>query len=128
MSESEQNRADIVRQVSHGDLKEHVAAYQLKISVKQLRRILEQYHLRGDAAFCVQHHGRPKLDTEKLQKALEIIRDQYRGEGPTTVAKILIERHGIAITRERLRLAMIHAGLWTQTLVPANKSRKILTT
>jgi len=40
------------------------------------------------------------------------VRQKYRDFGPTLAAEVLLERHGVAISRETLRKWMVEDGLW----------------
>ena len=44
--------------------------------------------------------------------ALELVRQNYRDFGPTMAAEVLLERHGVEISRETLRKWMVEAGQW----------------
>ena len=44
--------------------------------------------------------------------ALELVRQNYRDFGPTLAAEVLLERHGVEVSRETLRKWMAEAGLW----------------
>src|SRR6202012_3919964 len=46
------------------------------------------------------------------QLALAYVAERYRDFGPTFASQMLLERHGLAISRETLRKWMIAAGLW----------------
>ena len=43
---------------------------------------------------------------------LELVRQNYRDFGPTLAAEVLLERHGIKVSRETLRKWMVEAGVW----------------
>ena len=43
---------------------------------------------------------------------LELVRKNYRDFGPTLAAEVLLERHGVEVSRETLRRWMAEAGLW----------------
>jgi hypothetical protein len=45
------------------------------------------------------------------QKALQIVREQYADFGPTLACEMLLERHGVALSKETLRKLMIESGL-----------------
>jgi hypothetical protein len=44
--------------------------------------------------------------------ALELISQSYRDFGPTLAAEVLLEKHGLQVSRETLRKWMVEAGLW----------------
>ena len=43
---------------------------------------------------------------------LELVRQNYRDFGPTLAAEVLLERHGIEVSRETLRKWMVEADVW----------------
>ena len=42
----------------------------------------------------------------------ELVRQNYRDFGPTLAAEVLLERHGVNLSRETVRKWMAEAGLW----------------
>ncbi len=43
---------------------------------------------------------------------LELVRQNYRDFGPTLAAEMLLDRHGIEVSRETLRKWLVEAGVW----------------
>lgn len=64
--------------------------------------------------------GNRRLEGEKLEKAMEFIRDpKTRGFGPSFMAEKLREICGVVLSKETIRHLMMEAGLWKA------KARKI---
>ena len=69
----------------------------------------------GGVALIHRARGRAsnyQLSTGIRDYALELIRQRYRDFGPTLAAEVLLERHGLQVSRETLRKWMVEAGLW----------------
>lgn len=43
---------------------------------------------------------------------LELVRQNYRDFGPTLASEVLLERHGVEVSRETLRKWMVEDGAW----------------
>jgi hypothetical protein len=83
------------------------AATVLVVSVRQTERLLIRYR-DGGGALIHKARGRTsnyQLSTAIRDYALELIRQSYRDFGPTPAAEILLERHGLQVSRETLRRA-----------------------
>ena len=63
------------------------------------------------------HRSRGRTASSRLgirvrEYVLELVRQQYRDFGPTLAAEVLLERHGVEVSRETLRKWMVEAELW----------------
>ena len=92
------------------------AAEELGITERHVRRLLRELKRRGDKVVAHGLRGLPSnrkisVDTEKEAVAI-LSRPVYRGFGPTLAAEYLAKKHGIAVSRETVRLWMTRAKLW----------------
>jgi hypothetical protein len=92
-----------------------VAGRLLKISERQVRRIVKKIRLGGDKA--IQHGNRGKISPRKISqhnegKIMSLVEKKYGDFGPTLAAEKLKENEGVKISREKLRQFMISHDLW----------------
>lgn len=115
MSTLELRRLAVMERLAAGDLTQIMAARQLGLSVRQVKRLWRAYRLGGPAALASKRRGRPsnrRTDPELVARALDLVRSQYSDFGPTFAAEKLLQRHGLRLDHETLRRALIGAGLW----------------
>jgi transposase len=96
-------------------LKQREAALQLGLSERGFRKLLARYRAQGDRAVMHGLRGRASnrgLDRRTAERAVALARARYRDFGPTLACEYLRERHGIGISREKLRQLLTAAGLW----------------
>lgn len=115
MSDKEIQRLDIMTQLSKTQLTQAQAAEQLRLSVRQVKRLWRSYTDRGAAGLINQSRGRPshnQLKPEVKQRVLDLLLEHYRDFGPTLAAEKLVEIHGLRISDEKVRQIMMAEGLW----------------
>lgn len=115
MSHKERNYSKVLEQLQQGQLRRREAAELLDCSERTVSRRHQAYRSGGDAALLHGLRGKPsnrRYDEQQLQQAVELVKQYYPDFGPTLAAEKLRERHGLQVSRERLRQAMIAAGLW----------------
>jgi len=91
------------------------AAGVLGMSLRQVQRLVARYRDGGGGALIHKSRGRPasnKLGQGVRELVLELVRQNYRDFGPTLAAEVLLERHGVEVSRETLRKWMVEAGVW----------------
>lgn len=115
MSNKEANRIAILDRLKVKAITQKEAADMLRISERQVRRIQNRYRKHGVAGLV--HRSRQRVSNNKVsdelvQKAIGLIREHYHDFGPTLAHEKLSENHGIKFSLERLRQAMIAAGIW----------------
>jgi transposase len=111
----ELERAEIIEACAKGKIKTAVAARRLRITTRQVRRLLRRFAEAGVEGMVSGRRGKPsnnQLESGLAQKALELVRDHYADFGPTLACEQLLERHGVELSTETLRNLMIKAGLW----------------
>jgi len=95
-------------------LRQVEAARLMRLSARQVRRVVGRYASEGDAGLVHRLRGRPsngKIADEIRRRALKRVRKNYFDFGPTLASEKLRERDGIRVSRETLRKWMIGAGL-----------------
>src|SRR3990167_10273938 len=97
------------------DMSQEDGARILKISSRQVRNKLKAYRKEGIKSLVHKNRGKAsnkKWDRGKEKLAIELLKGDWFGFGPTFAAEKLFESHGINISREALRKSMIKYGLW----------------
>lgn len=115
MSKKELGRLTMLHKVMNKIVTQVVAGGILKISERQVRRIIEKIRLGGDKA--IQHGNRGQISPQKISqhnegKIIALVEKKYSNFGPTLAAEKLKENEGIKISREKLRQFMISHDLW----------------
>jgi transposase len=114
-NQRELKRLHIVQKVFEGSLKQTEAAEILSLSIRQTGRIVGRIREEGPQGVVHQSRGREsnrKHPQELKDRVIELYRQKYAGFGPTLAQEKLLERDGIRISDETLRLWLIEAGLW----------------
>jgi transposase len=115
MNPAEVARLEALQRLAAGVVSQRDVATDLRLSVRQIKRLWRAYRRDGPTAVVSKRRGRPsnrRISSELLEAALGLIRDRYPDFGPTFACQQLRERDGILVKRETLRKAMIGAGLW----------------
>ncbi|MBI3737777.1 MAG: ISNCY family transposase [Chloroflexi bacterium] len=115
MSKKELSRTQVIRQLDEGHIKQHHAAEQLNVSIRQIKRLLKAYRRFGNQGLLSKKRGRPshhQLDPQVKHDALELLQARYADFGPTFAHEKLTEVHHLDLGRETVRGLMIHADLW----------------
>jgi transposase len=116
MNQSDRDRLGILKEVKNKHTKQAEAAKELKVSVRQLQRLLRANEERGDQVVMHALRGQAsnhKIEEKTEKRAKEILaREEYRGFGPTLASEYLAKRHQITVSRETVRTWMRQAGLW----------------
>jgi hypothetical protein len=114
LSQRERDRLRVLHEVNQLHLTQVAAAGRLKISDRQVRRLLLRIGEQGDCAMIHGLRGRPsnrKLAAQFEQKVLARVRQRYADFGPTLAAEHLA-KDGLRVSRETLRKWMTQAALW----------------
>lgn len=115
MSHGELSRYDTLQRVERRELRVEDAAALIGLSRRQIFRLLSRVRSGGPEALISWKRGRPsnrRYDDAFRNRVIAIIREHYHDFGPTLAAEYLLDRHGIGISHETLRLWMMAAGLW----------------
>jgi transposase len=111
----EQERLVALRDVQARHVSRAQAAKRLRVSVRQVGRLLKRLAEEGAKGLVHRLRGRRsnrRLSGEGRREVLEVLsQEKYRGFGPTLAAEHL-SRAGVEVSRETLRRWMSEAGLW----------------
>ena len=115
MTTQDRDRLKVLHEVKKKHITQTEAAGQLGLSQRWVRKLVRRLGKEGDRG--VMHRLRGKASNRKIalevqQKAVKIVRAEYRDFGPTLAAEYLGERHNIAVGKETLRRWMIEEGIW----------------
>src|SRR6266403_5709944 len=114
LSQRERDRLKVLHEVKQKHLTQVAAAKRLKVTDRQVRRMLLRIRERGDGALVHGLRGQPsnrKLAARFEHKILERLRQRYADFGPTLAAEHLA-KEGFLVSRETLRKWMTKAALW----------------
>ena len=115
MNQEELKRAHILRQRLEGHVKQKEAAVQLKLSVRQVRRLEDKLQDQGERGLIHGLRGRRshrKIAEKIREKIIGLYDKNYYDFGPTLACEKLWERNGIRISDETLRHWLIKKGVW----------------
>jgi len=118
MSSSEIIRLEAIQALEAGGITLADVADRLRLSLRQAKRLRRRYREHGAAGLISKRRGRAsnnRVDPERLAAAIALVRERYVDFGPTLASEKLAA-DGIPIKRERLRQAMIAAGIWKPDL------------
>ncbi len=114
LSAKERERLKVLYRVQEGQLKQVEAAWRLRLSVRQVRRLERRVEAEGDRGLVHRLRGRAsnrRIAPGKQARILARVRVRYRDFGPT-LAHEKLAGEGLEVGRETLRKWMIEAGLW----------------
>jgi len=116
MTQADRDRLVALKKAEAGAITQRQAAEELRLSERQVRRLLKKLREGGDKAVVHGLRGvssNRKIDSKVEQKAVKILsRRVYRGFGPKLASEYLSKQHNIEVSDETLRKWMAAAGLW----------------
>ena len=116
MSQRDRDRLVVLKKAQKRLITQKQAAAELRLTERQVRRLLKRLKAEGDKAVIHGLRGRPSnrtLSEEVRQKAIAVLwQPEWRDFGPTLASYHLAKDHAIHIGREALRQLMMEAGLW----------------
>jgi transposase len=115
LSMRDRDRLKVLHEVRQGHLTQREAGEQLGISDRWVRKLLLRVKREGDRGVVHRLRGRAssrRLPEKLRQKALKLVKAQYRDFGPTLACEYLAKRHEVRVSKESLRQLLIAAGLW----------------
>jgi transposase len=125
LSHGEIDRLAVVQALEGGRLQQADAAWQLGVSIRQVKRLLQRYREQGPGAW------RPGMGasgpTMRSASRFESTRcNSYARTTPISARplrrKKLTEAHGLRLSRETLRQWLMTAGLWAPRRQPGRRS------
>ena len=114
LTAEERDRLKVLHEVQQGHLTQRRAAAQLKLSTRQVRRLLRRLKRKGDRAVVHALRGRPsnrRIAAKTEQRAIALVRRKYHDFGPTLASEYLANDDGMVVSRETLRGWMIEEGI-----------------
>jgi len=114
LSQRERDRLKVLHEVEQGHLTQVQAAQRVRLSDRQVRRLLVRVREDGDRGVVHRLRGRSsnrRLSKRFAQRVLARVRQRYADFGPTLAAEHLLQ-DGLRVSRETLRKWMHRAGLW----------------
>ncbi len=114
MDEKQAKRLGVIEQVSKRFMTQALAAQQLHLSVRQIKRLCKAYKAHGAAGLIHQATGRPSnaaVDAATKQRWLAQVRQRYSDFGPTLAAEQL-QPQGFTQSVNTLRNWMMADALW----------------
>jgi transposase len=115
MSIEEIKRLKAVQVAMEKHITQKTAASMLRLSERQVRRLVKVVREQGDKGIIHGLRGRPshrRLSEEAREKVLSLYQERYPDFGPTFATEKLFECDDIKISDETLRKWLIEAGLW----------------
>ena len=129
MSRAEIDRVHVLRDVEAGRITVWEAAQLMRVTRRQVFRLLKAYRSHGPAALISSRRGKASNRSYPAvvrSEALALIKANYADFGPTLAAEKLAERHGLCLGVETVRRWMLASGLWQdrrQRLKPVHQPR-----
>jgi hypothetical protein len=114
MSQRERDRLKVLHTVQQGQRTQAEAARLLRLTTRQVRRLLRRLADSGDAALVHGLRGRPsnrRFDPKFRRRVLRTYRQHFPDFGPTLASEKLAER-GLAVSPDTLRRWLLDEGLW----------------
>lgn len=115
MAQKELSRYEIIKRLLRKDINGTEAAEQMRLSVRQVRRLktrVKKYGVRGVIHGQRSNPGNRRILEKKVQKIEKLVKENYPDFGPTLASEKLEENHRIKVGKEKLRQLMIGWGLW----------------
>src|SRR5712692_3348900 len=116
MTQAERDRLVTLKKAKKALITQREAAEELKLSVRQVKRLLKALQQRGDQAVI---HGlsgkrsKRKIAEKVEREAIQILSAPvYENFGPTLASEYLGSKHGIQASKETVRQWMLRAKLW----------------
>ena len=117
-SQEELRRLHVIRKVLERAVKQVRAAEILRLSCRQIRRLVKRVKGEGDRGIVHRSRGKTssrRIDDEVKGRAIKLYRERYKGFGPTLAAEKLMEGQRIEVSDETLRGWLIESGDWKKS-------------
>src|SRR5215467_13162270 len=101
MSNKEREQLIVFTRLKNGEIKQCEAALQLKMSVRWIRKKYKRYEQQGDKGIIHLARGcvsKKQWNGEQKALAMHLLKEDWRGFGPTFASEKLEELHGIKIS------------------------------
>jgi len=117
-TQEELRRLHMIEKVLEGGLKQVEAAEILSLSSRQIRRMVRRVKKEGQRGIVHRSRGQPsnrKLADQLREKVIKLYKENYKGFGPTLACEKLLEREGVSLSDETLRIWLLESGDWRRT-------------
>ena len=114
MSIKEIKRCEILKMAEEKQITQREGAKRIGVTERHFRRLLHNYREQGAEGIISGHRGKisgNRMSTEKQEKILNKLKENYQGFGPTLASEKLFERDRIKVSKETVRQIMIASGL-----------------
>jgi len=114
MNQRERDRLKVLHGVIQGERSQKEAARLLRLTTRQVRRLVRRIEAEGDQGLIHRLRGRPSnrsSSAELRQQVLAEYRGCYAGFGPTLASEKLAAQ-GLRVSHDSLRRWLIADGLW----------------
>jgi len=128
MSTKEINRLEILERVKTRQMTQRVAAEILKLSTRQVKRLVKAYREQGAVGLVSKRRGKPsnnQITQELKQKVVDALYRTYADFGPALAQEKLAEREGLKISVSSLCKIMIEEGVWKSKKVKQLKIHQL---
>lgn len=115
LSEREADWLEVIKRVAAKEGSQAMAALQLVLSVRQIKRLCRGYRSDGAQALVSKRRGVPsnrRIGEQRKAAIVAQVREHYADFGPQLASECLKAQHQQTIGVETLRGWMIEAGLW----------------
>lgn len=116
MSQKQRDRLKVLHEVAQKKLKQTEAAEQLKLSTRQVRRLVKKMASLGDRAILHGLQGRGSnrtIDADVEKRCMtELAKPECRDFGPTYATEHLQKKLEVKVGRDTVRKWMVAAGKW----------------
>jgi len=115
MNAKELSRLEVMHRLTEKRMSQKEAGVILKLSVRQVKRLLKAYRKRGAMGLVSKHRGRKgnnRLAEDVKKRALNLLKTKYKGFGPTLAHEKLVEKEKLKLSDESVRQLMIEEDLW----------------
>lgn len=121
----EMDRLSVIQAVLKKKLTWREASQEIRLSIRQIGNLVAQVRKEGSLGIRHRLKGKPsnhQLPKGLIPQALHLIKTHYADFGPLLACEKL-ETHGIKLSKETLRQAMIKKGIWqTRPRKPQHRS------
>lgn len=114
LSHRELDRAQVIRSVVEGSMRQGEAARRLGLSVRQVKRLVRRFRAEGPVGLASRQRGRSsnrRIADAIRTEALRLAKEVYPGFNVSHLHELLGERHDLRCSRETLRSWLVDAGL-----------------
>ncbi len=115
LSGKDRDRLKVLHTVRQRHLTQKEAGAQLGVSERWVRKLLARLGKEGDGGIVHRPRGRAsnrRLGADLEARAVVLVKAKYRDFGPTLAAEYLTEKHGLEVSKEKLRQWLMEAGVW----------------